>query len=202
MESPDKQAHMQALNNLGQIHLLGGDHRRAAEFFRQAHETLPNRVSVALNLARAELQLGRPRRAVRALEPYTERYVKHPDLHRILGEGYLRSGRNAEALACFQHLEELVPGSALAASKAGQACTRMGRDAQAEAAFRRAIAADPDHFISWASLGNLLFRGGRFDEAVTAYGRAAALRPGDLKVKHNLELSRKSRDEREQPSPG
>lgn len=93
---------------LGRLYLSAGKPEEAAKVLRRLLEYQPDVAEASVLLARAETALGRPDRAVEALEDAAS---GSPRLLASLAELYERQQRWTEASATYERLAQMNPGS-------------------------------------------------------------------------------------------
>ena len=104
------------------------------------------------------------------------------------GLAHMRSGRLADARACYEQALAIRPGYVQARHNLAVLLDDLGEHAAAEIQFRAAIAADPNAAEPWAGFaGNQRMRG-RLGPARQAYEHALALRVEFPAVRWNLAL--------------
>ena len=109
-----------------------------------------------------------------------------PQVQLTMGLVEVASGRNAEAIACFEKALELEPESADAHREMGYAFDAAGRTGEAEATFRRAIQLRPSSWAAYKDLGVFYNRHGRLTEALPLFQRVVELTPDNYAGYANL----------------
>ncbi len=100
--------------NLGMTYAKIGDMVGAARAFAEVVELKPNVTEAWRDLGRAELRLGRFRKAIKAFERYTSMATPNLRDHLELGQAYKGAGEKAKAVAQFRYVISKDPGSELA----------------------------------------------------------------------------------------
>lgn len=134
------------------------------------------RAQAAGDLARAERGLKQ------ALE------LKHDfgEAHLALGDLMVRSGRDDDALDCYQLAVHFSPQLAAAHIALATALTGRQRLDEAEAACRRALALEAASTAAWFCLGTVLKSRGELAPAAEAYRAAAEGSPADINAMQQL----------------
>jgi tetratricopeptide (TPR) repeat protein len=129
---------------------------------------------------------GQGKEALPALEKAAELLPADAEAHSNLGSALRRTGRLAEAEACYRCSIELEPGRAEVWSNLGNVLRDCGRFEEATAAHRRCLEIKPDYAEGHNNLGSVLLDMGRLDEALLEFRRAVELRPGFALAHSNL----------------
>ncbi|SEA45611.1 methyltransferase domain-containing protein [Variovorax sp. YR216] len=137
---------------------------------------VPGRVSTLINLAAAQLGLGRPQDALVVIEQILAIEPENAEawFHKANALGQLN--RHPEALASHEkvlQLGTLPPGETWL--RHGQTLQALGRPAQALDSYDRALAADPGIAQAWTNRGSILRDMKRGEEAAAAFRQALAL---------------------------
>jgi len=90
------------------------------------------------------------------------------------------------AIAAFQKVLAIHPGSAEAYFNMGFAHTQLGETPEAEAAYRKAIELDDTYAEPYVELSNIHAERGEWAEAKTMLEKAVAIRPDDVRYQYNL----------------
>lgn len=128
-----------SIHNVGLIYLETGAYEKAAMAFRQAIELEGDVPARYIALAKAEEKLGRPKRAVEALENAYELDPKVTTLRQILAI-YEEAGDTEAATATAARVEEQIAKDSAALEKASsrkKAAFRVNRTGSRVARFRR-----------------------------------------------------------------
>jgi len=144
-EPPTGEAETQRL--LGLELLNTGDYAAAAARLRRALDLSPGIGEARLDLARAELRLGRPAEAAAALEPLLGGEEKTYDLLVLSGRAYKESGRPDRAVAVLNEAVASFGLSTELLNGLGQAYELTGNRTEALAAYEKSLsmnAAQPD----------------------------------------------------------
>jgi tetratricopeptide (TPR) repeat protein len=111
------------------------------------------------------------------LEIARKQYPWLSSLYVELGDAEQKSGREIEAIACYQRALEINPDLVDAHNNLGAAMGRQGRIGEAVAHYRRALEIDPDHEIVRVNLGSRLIELGQIEEAVTHFRKVLETYP-------------------------
>jgi tetratricopeptide (TPR) repeat protein len=148
----------------------------------------PDNTDAAINLALAEIRLGRWASARPALERALERDPsRRADASGLVGETLASRDEIEEAERWLRAALEAEPGRAKRHARHALALRHLGRIEEAEAGYRRAIELDPRLADAHNDLGYLLELTGRRDEAREHYEAAVELDPRHAKARANLE---------------
>ena len=170
---------------LGETLLLTGRPREAADAFRRALTTNPDKVEALLGLGRAAELLGDSAAAEDAFRRATALQPSFA-VYNQLGLQRAESGRWADAAAMFRKATELGPDSHRAFSNLG-GVSALGCDFPAAvAAFQRALSLKPGDPYASSNLGLTLQWSGRTAEAVAALETASRNAPNDYEIRGSL----------------
>lgn len=121
--------------------------------------------------------------AVKCSIPTFEEEIRlHPDSAEAqvhLGEAYLESGRNNEAIEAFKQALSLRADYVEARLGLGFAYASIGRYEDALAELKEVVRTVPDNPVAQLGLGLIYLELGRFDEAIEALKQATRLVPDD-----------------------
>lgn len=113
-------------------------------------------VARALDVAVADVRQGRCAAALPRLQAIVRRDRDNFPALSLAGECLRAVGREAEALAHFQHASRVNELSAVPVANAAGSLLRLGRAAEAETEYRRALALDPTLPEAAANLARIL----------------------------------------------
>ena len=126
---------------LGNLCFERGDFAPAESIYLEADPPTPR---ISANLGKVLLLGGCDDEAIPHLEAALSEDPALTDLHGVLGDAYLRSGRSADALASYENaLRSGLPPSATTMAKIGDAYMALGHEESAELAYRAALRLDP-----------------------------------------------------------
>ena len=131
-------------------------------------------------------EAGRPREALRLLEPPARAARPDIDVLNALGMAQARAGERDAALATFARARELHPTNAMVLVNAGTVYLMAGDRARAREAFEAALELDDRVARAHNGLGVIAAAEGRTAEAIARWQRAAALDPRDYQTLFNL----------------
>ncbi len=172
------------------LELLGReDYRAAEERLRQAHQLVPERVSVLTNLSAALLRQDRIAEAAQHAERSVALDPGNADGWLNLASCRRRTGALAEALACCERSIAARPEHPDGWSSRGAALLELQRAAEALESCDRAIALQAGHAQAWSNRALALNTLRRFDEAVASYRRATELDPRSAQAWTNLAVT-------------
>ena len=131
-------------------------------------------------------EAGRPREALRLLEPHARAARPDIDVLNALGMAQARAGERDAALATFARARELYPTNAMVLVNAGTVYLMAGDRAPARQAFEAALELDDRVARAHNGLGVIAAEEGRTAEAIARWQRAVALDPRDYQTLFNL----------------
>ena len=131
-------------------------------------------------------EAGRPREALRLLEPLAKAARPDIDVLNALGMAQARAGERDAALATFARAREPHPTDAMVLVNAGTVYLMAGDRARAREAFEAALELDDRVARAHNGLGVIAAAEGRTAEAIARWQRAAALDPRDYQTLFNL----------------
>ncbi|MEO6077011.1 MAG: tetratricopeptide repeat protein, partial [Dokdonella sp.] len=134
--------HPAVLNGLGSARQLSGDAQGARDAYSAATKTAPNYLGAWLNLAAAELELGRSSETER-LARMVLTQVEHPQAHRLLGDALAMQLLHADAEASYRSAATLNPADASLFYQAGLMADEQGEHARSASLHARALQIDP-----------------------------------------------------------
>lgn len=117
-----------------------------------------------------------------SIPSFEEEIRVHPDSaegHFHLGEAYLESGRNNEAIEAFKQALRIKPDYVEARLGLGFVYASIGRYDEAVEELKQVIRTFPDNPVAHLGLGLTYFQLGRFDEAIEALKQVTRLVPED-----------------------
>jgi predicted O-linked N-acetylglucosamine transferase (SPINDLY family) len=175
-----------ALNLLGLISLLQGDHKAAAELIGKAVAVNPRVASYHNNLGEALRALGRMGEAEQSYRRAIAAQRDYAPAHLNLGTVLSARGRYPEAEAACRAALALTGPNPAALTNLGNILAHGGKLAEAEECHRHAAAMAPGDAEIAMNHGNALRALGRHDEARERYARALALQPDYVAAHYNL----------------
>jgi protein O-mannosyl-transferase len=212
----------QALANLGNMLRQAGQLPEAMDCYRRAISLDPQFADAHNDLAVALGQSGRARDAIaelrRAIELNPEYFEARenlgtalrdtgdmtgaleqfraavacrpgsPEAQNALGAALFQLDHWTEAIASYEEALRLRPDYPLALCNLGVALATVGRQHEAIERLSEAVRLDPGYAEGHSNLAVALSQAGRIDEI------ALRLRPGDARIRANLEAARQARD--------
>jgi tetratricopeptide (TPR) repeat protein len=100
--------HAHLLNNLGLAHANQRDRSRAAAYYQQALEIVPDEGQFWANLAVAQLRLN-DQQGWQSFEKAVQHARGRATVYLLRGQEYFQAGRYKEAAADFQHALDIQP---------------------------------------------------------------------------------------------
>ncbi|MBF0183627.1 MAG: tetratricopeptide repeat protein [Magnetococcales bacterium] len=165
--------------NLGNLYQRQQDAAAAEPCYRQALQQRRDLDTAWLNLIRLCQSQKRTEESQLLLQEALTLWPDHVELLRLQGDCYFQQEEPEAALAIYQRLETLQPGSATTANAMGVVLRALGNNVAAEAAWRRCLAIDPQHVVALANLGTLCRIKKRHEEGLAYLRQAARLQPDD-----------------------
>jgi cytochrome c-type biogenesis protein CcmH/NrfG len=134
--------------------------------------------------------------AVIALIAFLSRQNRSPEVtpaaqadaktHLTQGEQYLQEDKLSEALAEFQAVVQLDPGSIEGHFRLGNTYFQQGQLEQAAAEFQKTLGLDPKNVDALSNLGAVYYGQNAFDKAAAEFKQAISLQPNDAELHYNL----------------
>jgi tetratricopeptide (TPR) repeat protein len=161
-----------------------------------AHRILSRVYSLKAGLDTDKTERAAAERAIAALKEVLRLNPSDPEALALLGEFYVRTGRENEAIEAFRRWmgapatvdtnfykvvtqgRELSPDAA--AARLAEALLKAGRTAESVDAIRRALAINPDNNQYLALLGEAIDAGGDSDVAINELQRMIVANPANL----------------------
>jgi tetratricopeptide (TPR) repeat protein len=169
------------------LHLLrDGYAAPAADLLTAAVLSLPGHDGARVNLVRALLAAGEPRRTVDAADAALAATPDRAELHFARGTALNALGQPHAARDALHRAVALDPSHAPSHLNLGNACVDLDDLEAAEHHVRAALAHDPALVEAHASLGFVLTSRGRLAEGMAACDAAIALRPDFVQAHWNL----------------
>ena len=172
------------------------DRPGAVEAFERALEIDSGHVKSHLNLARVELEQGRPGEALEHIDRALARDPTSGEGFRLLGRASLALGDVEGATSAYRRALVFDEGDTWAMNNLGLLRLEQGAAEAAIGPLARASLLDDDQPVFRNNLGMALEHAGYFEEAAEAYRSALSLRPGYERAEANLKRieGRKNRD--------
>lgn len=166
---------------LGHVYRRQANHDKAAMWFKQASMLAPEDMKLREEVARSQCEVGRHDEAARGLSELvtTEYGAKRTDLHRLLAESYMKTGKLHEAKDQYNKLTNLDPASTHDWSKLGEISYRLGDEGTALQSANRLINLAPDDHRGYLLAGMVWNKRDRLDRALSMFDRAAEMAPKD-----------------------
>ena len=170
-----------------------GELKQAAMSYQRAIDVAPERYEALLGMARVMLMLGELPHAQRAHQEAAQAAQAREgavlrQVHHLMGQYWLESGRHAEAAQCFVAAlrvpEASVNDAAEVQMDLGMALLRLGRRDEAMRVLTLASGATQEHTLS--RLAMLSFRQNLWQEALEVMRRCVALHPQSVNAHWNL----------------
>jgi Flp pilus assembly protein TadD len=110
----------------------------------------------------------------------------NPRAHATLGEALVAVGETGGAVAQYNRVLEINPGSVEVRNNLGMVLAGMGRTEEAIAQYERALQIRPDFPATHYNLGTVLAGLGRKEDAITHFERVLEIRPDMAEVHYRL----------------
>jgi tetratricopeptide (TPR) repeat protein len=179
-------AHAGALNLLGGMARMRGDHVRALDLIRHAIEAQPNHAAYHHNLAAVYREMGKFDEAIHCCQSALELQPDQLESHVHIGLAYQFAKRWRDAERIFREISTCWPKAPHGPQALGDCARQQGRMHEAVEFYREALARSPDLGPVHLILGTHLLTS---DDPATAeqhLRRAAELLPRNLPALVNL----------------
>ncbi|MEM7356641.1 MAG: tetratricopeptide repeat protein [Acidobacteriota bacterium] len=135
-----------------------------------------------LDLARGQIEIGRPQAAQSTLKKIFALAPDHPQA--LLWQGLLQAnaGQREEALTSLRRAVASDPAWPQSKATLGRLLSDFGRAAEALQPLREALASRPNQVETHLYLGRALAALGRLDEAAASYRRALQIEPAETEA--------------------
>ena len=162
----------------GMTRLEAGDAEGAENQFLQAHQMVPERVSILINLSATQIQLQKFEAARQTLRQGLALDSQQADLWLNLGVVEQAVGAAASALSHFERALALQPDNAKAWFHKGTTLSALWHEEEAEKCFARATQIEPNYPQAWLYRASLLCNMKRYAQSLGAFNETLRLRPG------------------------
>lgn len=167
--------------------------QRSIEYFEQGIQKDPGFALAYSGLADASLTMYREKKdafwaqkALSAAQHAEQLKDSIPEVHFSLGSVYLRTGKNAEAIAELKRGLQLAPNSDEGYVRLGNAYMENGQKDEAISAYKKAIEVNPYYWGHHIVLGNAYFSIGNTEQALAEFKRVTELDPENVRGWDNL----------------
>ena len=154
--------------------------RRAAEFYRRAHEVEPNEADALHLLGLTEHQLGNFTRAVELIKSAIVINHRVSMFHSNLGAAYRALGKGVEAEAACRRALDLDPSLPEAHLNLGQALQLNEKFDAAVASYGRSLALRPGYIDALLGRGDAFLLMGRHSLALESYQQVIYAQPANV----------------------
>lgn len=123
---------------------------------------------------------------IQLLQSVTTQYPSHYQAIMALGDAFLRSNRETEALATFKLCENVEPVQTNARLKIAGCLARLGQQNDAKKYYEAILEADPQNIEAQAELGKIQFNDQQYEKALVNLESAYARRDWDFDLANSL----------------
>jgi len=152
-----------------------GDAAAAADALESALAIKPDHVKSLINLARVNLELGRPEAALAGVEQALLADPESADGYRVLGRAYHALDRREEAADAYRRALSLHGDDAWSLNNLGLVLLELERPEEALPALARAVSLDAERSVFRNNLGMALELAGHTAQAAEAYAEAVEI---------------------------
>lgn len=168
----------EAWGQLGMVFQAHALNAEASTAYERAAQLVPEDFRWPYLLAIVSENSGKSSKAIMTLyDTAVQREPNYAALHVRLGQLYLRSGKQEEAIRAFQTALTVDPDLSVAERALGRALMSAGRPREALQHLDRALRLSPNDGPTYASLARTLFQLGRRDRARAASENSRRLGP-------------------------
>lgn len=168
---------------LGRAYLQNGQADAAQESLETALRLGAARSQVALLLARAMVDQGKPKEVLDRFTPESVPPNERAELLVVRGEALKQQGDYKGATQSFEAARATDPGSTTAALALADAYARQGRPVEAKRLVDEAVARVPGEARVWYSKAAVLHAARDFDGALQAYAKALEIQPKNTEAR-------------------
>jgi len=137
----------------------------------------PYRKKIYSYIGRAYVEIGKPEKAVEALNQVIEAYPNHMNALLNLGVAYANMKRYDKALKTYEKVIRIKPDYAKVHNNLGNIFIAKGMINRAYEEFKKGAEYDPKNSIIWFNLGVAAVKTARYREARDAFEKAIKLNP-------------------------
>ncbi|MBX3747255.1 MAG: tetratricopeptide repeat protein [Verrucomicrobiae bacterium] len=179
----DRRAHQR----LGLLLEQDGDVAGAIRHFERGLVGTPaDYVGIKVNLGRLYNQVRAYDRAVALLAPVVPAGYPSATAHLVLGTAYLAMGRNAEAIAAFERMREVEPGTAVSELALSMAHQRSGEWRRALETVEGLIRRQPELGDAYVQRAEIRLSMGQTNQAMADLTKAIETSARPVGVRHRL----------------
>ncbi|MEQ8762975.1 MAG: sulfatase-like hydrolase/transferase [Planctomycetota bacterium] len=175
--------------NRGEVHLLRGELREAADCYEQARELSPGVYDTEKRFALILARLSRTEEAIAIVDALTEQVGPRRDLFNDVGAALERTDHPNEALKLFERAIAFGPASdpevVRAHNRAGVILSGMNRSKEAMTHFEAVNRVRPDNEFARPRLAMELEKIGEPEKALRIWQALAQQNPGEPSYVHN-----------------
>ncbi len=163
---------------------------------REAFASAPTHRDLWIGWLRAAEMAEDGSELVTAFSAGADQFEFDAELCVAAGRAFESTGRNQNALECYQQAIETQPDHANAYFCAADLLLRQGFALEAAEAYQKGLGFEPYFAEGWFMLGNALYRAGSYDGAALAYRQALELDESHDRAAANLAIITEDESER------
>jgi Flp pilus assembly protein TadD len=165
-----------SLYNLGLIHLLLGDRKKALDFFQKARELDDEVFEVNYHIGQLLLEMEDGDAALPYLNRALELDASSAQVHRGFGDYYLSRNQLENAVAAYKKAVKLNPNDAAALSALGAVYDMRDENTEIATLYcEKSVQLSPEEGLFYLRLGRLYLKEDRVNEARIAFKTATEL---------------------------
>ena len=142
----------------------------------------PTALEPRIKLAKAHVEIGNPKEAIRVYQIATALHPKTLPLYHNLGGLYMRTGQLAEAISAFQYLIQLDNTDAEAYLHLGWLHARQRKFTEAQTYLQDAIQRDKNLIPAYYGLAEVYAQRQLFADAIAVYRQLTSTHPNEAKA--------------------
>jgi len=178
--------HSQALNNLGVIFKVLGEHQKAKDCYEKAIEINPNYSDAHNNLGMIFKELGENQKAKSYYEKAIEIDPNHSQALNNLGVIFKELGEFEKALNYVEKAIKINPNYTNSYYNLGTIFQDLGEKQKAKSYYEKAIEIDPNHSQALNNLGVIFKELGEFEKGLDYVEKAVEIDPDYANAQDNL----------------
>lgn len=168
----------------GDVALARRQSASAIDAYRKAHQLEPNSATL-IKLFRAMSTQDDQSPALRVAEQWIKKYPGDVSVHKVLADGYARTGNFQAARAAYETALKLFPTDAESLNNLANVQTRL-KDPAAVKTAETALKHAPGNAVVIDTLGWALFQNGQSERALQVLRDARLRQPGNQEIRFHL----------------